>query len=143
MAKLGSRMYQFECAAVLILALWTGSAFSSRTTSNSELRTYEPQSSLRTNLRHFDIIGAGLLVISVFAAITLLEVGGRVLRWSHPFSVMLCVLVIVATLALIYTELRIARHPLLPLGYLSIRTIGFAVCCNTLVMTSYTAVITF
>ena len=66
----------------------------------------------------FDFYGALALTFSVSGLILGINLGGSILRWSHPLVIASLIVFAIAIVILIYVESR-AERPLLPLHLLS------------------------
>lgn len=88
----------------------------------------------------FDFLGAATLAASIACVLVILEIGGKLYPWSHPIPVALCVVLLVATILFVLTELRFAQKPVVPLERLKERNVGMTITCNAFIMASYTMV---
>lgn len=96
--------------------------------------------SLRGFVAKFDILGATLLGTSVFSLILALELGGSKLGWGSAALIVTYLTAISSTVAFIYVEINRPGKALIPLNFLSNKTVGFAIGCNSIAMFGYTAV---
>ncbi|KAK8129072.1 multidrug resistance protein fnx1 [Apiospora sp. TS-2023a] len=74
---------------------------------------------LRDLLRDFDFVGSGLLCVILTTMILGLNLGGQILPWSHPVVASALVVCVACIPVFLYVEWCCARHPLVPLGFLS------------------------
>ncbi|KAL5604081.1 hypothetical protein BROUX41_002070 [Berkeleyomyces rouxiae] len=91
----------------------------------------------RSYLRRIDFGGAALTVAFLVLLLLGLNSGGNLVPWSHPLVLVSLVLSVLMFGALVYWETVRAQQPIVPVGLLLNRTVGFACLtnlCVTLVM---------
>ncbi|EHK41962.1 hypothetical protein TRIATDRAFT_322098 [Trichoderma atroviride IMI 206040] len=133
--------YQVNSGIIFVPLLWVVVTMPSLASNRSPASAQsENVWSLRGFLAKFDILGAALLGTSVFSLILALELGGSKLGWGSAALIVTSLTAILSTVAFIYVEINRPGKALIPLNFLSDRTVGFAIGCNSIAMFGYTAV---
>lgn len=77
-----------------------------------------------------DYVGAVLLLLAVAAPLFTIDLGGKVLPWSHP--VMICLYILTPALIILFfrSQMRRTRTPLVPLRFLRNKSVIAVFACG-------------
>ncbi|KAL7919156.1 major facilitator superfamily domain-containing protein [Trichoderma austrokoningii] len=132
--------YQVNSGIIFVPLLWILVTMPSLASNRSPTSAQSGNAwSLRGFFAKFDILGAALLVTSVFSLILALELGGSKLGWGSTALMITYLMAISSTVAFIYVEINRPGKALIPLNFLRNKTVGFAIGCNSIAMFGYTA----
>ncbi|KAL6886797.1 major facilitator superfamily domain-containing protein [Trichoderma evansii] len=132
--------YQVNSGIIFVPLLWVlvtmPSLASNRSPTSAQSENVWP---LRGFFAKFDILGATLLGTPVFSLILALELGGSKLGWGSAALIITYFTAISSTVAFIYVETNKPGKVLIPLNFLSNKTVAIAIGCNSIAMFGYTA----
>ncbi|KAK1244006.1 hypothetical protein MKX08_002144 [Trichoderma sp. CBMAI-0020] len=133
--------YQVNSGIIFVPLLWVLVSMPSLVSNRSPTSAQaENVWSLRGFFAKFDILGAALLGTSVFSLILALELGGSKFGWGSAALIVTSLTAISSTVAFIYVEINKPGKALIPLNFLSNKTVGFAIGCNSIAMFGYTVI---